>query len=365
MSDLVGYNWARRTNRTGLANSIMRRFNTGRNRMFRPYGGSGIRTRARQRASRSFTQSKRRRKIQSGQGVTDHFDARTIYQKRSMPRRKRKSWQKFRSKVKAVAEKDLGTQQVVFNRLSSLYTNTNGRHIFGDMALYPLASSDFHFNDLKNIGDVIANATGSVTTGLGVGSSSKVLFQSGVLDVTFRNASTRFDGSANVYSSECKLEVDVYEISMRHVGEDATTAYNNLRGLFDTNPNETLPIGGTGVEIDRSLRGVTPFDFSYTLSRYGIKIWKKTKYQLSNNDTFTYQVRDPRRHTCTLNDLRNQAGFNKPGWTRCLLIIAKLAPGLVLGTGTGQYSTNLEIGITRKYTFKVENWSEDRTYYFS
>ena len=36
---------------------------------------------------------------------------------------------------------------------------------------------------------------------------------------------------------------------------------------------------------------------TYSLSRWGIKIWKKTKYLIPNGDVITYQMRNPQFFT--------------------------------------------------------------------
>jgi len=364
---LVGYNWARKSGRSGLANNILSTYNRGRN-IFRFASGAArmVRSRMRQKNSRSMTMSRRRKAVSSGQGVTDHYDARLIYRKKRMPRFKRRRWMSFVKKTKAAAERDLGSQTIVFNRLLTASNNTDGNQIMGDFGLYGLASTQFEYNDLKAIADAYNNADNTTAKGLKVGPTAKLLFQSGVLDVTFRNSSTFFDGTSTRLASELKLEVDVYEVSCRLSSAETTgTIYNNLRGMFDSDPNLEDPIGGTGGEVTRTARGATPFDFPFSLSRYGLKIWKKTKYHLSSGDTFTYQVRDPRRHVAEMDKLRTTAGFNMPGWTRIILIIAKAAPGLTIGSTANTYTEKLDIGITRKYLCKVENYTEDRSLYIT
>lgn len=152
---------------------------------------------------------------------------------------------------------------------------------------------------------------------------------------------------------------------MRQDAVDASGNFNNFRGMLDKNALETLSVGGSLNEIQRASRGSTPFDFAYVLSRYGVKIWKKTKYMLNNNESFTYQVRDPRRRVCTLKEITDEGGWNKPGWTRVILVTAKLNPGLSIGIGTDEYQEILQVGVTRKYSCKIENYTEDRTIVFS
>nr|QJI53705.1 MAG: capsid protein [Cressdnaviricota sp.] len=366
MSIVAQRNFANRHGATGLVRAINNRIGMARNR-FRQFGGRAlssmrVSSASRQRAGRSFTMNKRRKSKTVGIGVTEQHDARVIYRRKAMPGRKKRTWKKFRGKVLAVSEKDLGTSQVVFNTSHSVTNQTPGQQVVDNFALYSLKSSISYWNDLSNISGFIAGAATTTATGLAVGSSSKVIFKSGVLDLTIRNTSTN-NGAA---AADARMEVDVYELQVRHTAEETGASYADLLTLFAQNIGQTLPIGGgLTTEIDQSLRGTTPFDFSYVLSRFGVRINSKTKYQISNGDQVTYQVRDPARRSTIFREMVNQDGFNKPGWTRCIYIIGKLAPGLTVGAvGTpGVYQENLTTGVTRKYTFKVENWSEDRTAY--
>lgn len=325
----------------------------------------GLFSRFRQRNSRSFTNQKRSKQTRSGQGVTTQHDARLIYRKRRMPRGRRRRWKRFRNKVLSVSEKDLGTQQIVFNRVLPTSFTQNliaGQQLVTGFGLYTLRSGSSWYNDLSQIATYFNNAAMTSATGLPVDPSTKIIFQSAVLDVTVRNNST----NNNNPDSAARMEVDVYELTMKHTAEETGTTYSTLEGILSQNISQTKAIGGGATtKIDYFSRGATPFDLSYVLSRFGIKIYKKTKYQLSNGDQFTYQMRDPARHSVTFREISNQDGFNLPRLSKFVLIIGKLAPGLSIGpTGVAnQYQEQLAIGITRKYVCKVENYTEDRSAY--
>lgn len=319
----------------------------------------------RQRSNRSFTLAQRRgvKYPTSGVGVTTQHDQRRVYTKRRMPRRMKRRWRKFSKKVLAISEKDLGTQQVMFNKQVNASNNLAGNQTIFSCALYGLRSATAsHFNDLQQIATYNANAATTSSTGLFVGESTKILFQSAILDLTIRNGSTFFDGTTTGPSPYARMEVDVYELTMRHTAEEQGAAYDTIDSIFNQNQQRTLPIGGGATsEIIYDRRGVTPFELSYALSRFGIKIWKKTKYQISNGDQITYQMRDPRRHSVVQREMQNQDGFNKPGLTKILYVTGKLAPGLTVGNTANTFQEALNIGITRKYMYKIENWTEDRT----
>ena len=59
------------------------------------------------------------------------------------------------------------------------------------------------------------------------------------------------------------------------------------------------------------------------------------------------------------------AGANKPGWTHHLLIIFKSVPGFTVGTTATDIQERLQIGYTRKYSFKIEGQTDDRSEYFA
>lgn len=315
--------------------------------------------------TRSYTRQKRRRKsMKSGQGVTDHYDARLIYRKRSMRPRMKRRWKKFKNRVLAVAEKEMGSQTVVMNSSQTVTNTTAGNQVVFDCGLYTSTSTASYLNDLDNIAALNAGALTTPTTGLAVSASTKIIFKSAVLDMTIRNASTYQDAGAQAPSSAARMEVDIYEITLKSVDEEGVT-YTSLLNLFNQNAIRTQTIGGGGTALQLTSRGVTPWDLTYVLSNFGIKIWKKTKFQISNNDQITYQMRDPRRHVMNQRELSSAEGFAYRNLTKLVLIVGRLAPGLTVGNINGTYQERLVIGLSRKYFYKVENWSEDRTSYMN
>lgn len=335
------------------------------------YGGrpsrfvnNGLASRSRMRFGGSRTATMTRNQGTHGVGVTQQHDARLVYRKKRMPSRRRRRWRKFKNKVLAVSEKDLGSQTVVFNTQTTATNTTPGQQTLADFALYGSVSTTSWWSDLDAIGALNAGADTTVAKGLAVSPSSKILFKSGVLDMTIRNTSTN-NGAPD---SALRMEVDVYELVGTRVGDEEGATYNRLLDLFAQNPTRTEPIGGApATEINLGLRGVTPFDCTYTLGNFKLKITRKTKYQINNGDQVTYQIRDPRRHVMLQRQLTSTEGFNQPNLTKMVLVIGRLPPGTTIGTVgvPGVCQETLSFGITRKYFYKVENWSEDRTAYIN
>lgn len=378
VGDRAALDLARRRGASGLANALERRLHMARNRMYTgtPYARNGIvsRTRSRQRYNRSYKvyQNRMKRRMRWTGGVTTQRDSRLIYRRKAMPSRMRKRYQRFRNKVLQVSEKDLGTQTVVFNRRDDIGDNTTvTRQTLMEFSLYGLHSPGYSpNNDMFAISAYIGAADQSINKGLSVAKSTNVIFKSAILDLTIRNSSGIWDGNKIVSDARCKVELDIYEISVRS-DDDATVTYASVIGLLNANETKSDPIGGIpiavpGKEISLQDRGATPWDMTVSLSRWGIKIWRKTKYIIPANDQITYQMRDPSRHSMDYEKLQNSPHFNIPRVTRYLVGVAKLAPGLdqqdrVVNSPMIQLNT----GATRKYSFKVMNWTEDRTLYLN
>lgn len=321
-----------------LRNCIVPRISTSTNRSFRSTG------------SQSMT-FRRRKNVRSGQGITNQFDRRTIYVRKSMPKRRRKRWVRFKRKVNAASEKDLGSKTVVFNdqinRVIGGSTATVGKHMFTQLALYSIQHNNLPY--LKDIGRICAAETSEPTT-------AKFLFQSGILDITVVNS------SLDAVGVPMGVEVDVYEITANRTFENLPTANKSLADVFDDAVNDTSLIGAAS-PIDVDSRGSTPFDFPSAISSYGLKIWRKQKYFLPPGQTFTYQLRDPRRHVFDKAYVTDMSGSNYRRVTRWLWILTKPLPGY--NDGISQEPPfaviSLNIGATRKYLYKksLSNYDQD------
>jgi len=318
--------------------------------------------RSRLAASRAFSRSRtmtRNRRQTSGLGITTQHDERRIYRKKSMPRLQRRRWKTFKNKVLAVSEKDLGSRTTLFNATYTFQNTDPTLHNMVSMALYPNTSNIAYLNDLDTISNDEVGAWTAATGGV-VDKTSKFIFKSGILDLTFRNSSTFTAIATPNPDSAAKLETDIYEILVNGITDDSSGTYNSLQSLFSSAAGDTQNIGGAGTGIAFNRRGSSPWDFPMALSRWKIKIMKKTKFMTPNGDTFTYQMRDPKRRVASKTALDLAQGPNRRGWTKWILVISKLVPGLTVGTTAGTYQESLDVGITRKYFYKIEGQSEDR-----
>jgi len=228
--------------------------------------------------------------------------------------------------------------------------------IYGYRSTFAALNDLFTLSGLENVGN--PTAAGDAT----IDDTTKYLFQSGIMDITVRNTSD-LQTAAGVFNQvgEAKLELDVYEISVKKNARDATGNFNSLLSILRDGEYAQTINAGTALTLTQ--RGTTPWDLPASLSKFGVKIWKKTKFFIPNNDTITYQIRDPKRHVLTRRELTQAEGCNYPGMTRFILMIFKLVPGLTIGPNVNEYRARINVGTTRKYMYKIEGFNQSRDSY--
>lgn len=299
-----------------------------------------------------YTLTQRRRRGTSGQGITNQYDRSRIYRKSRMPRFRRRRWRRFNRRVNAVSEKDLGSRTVVRNNLSITTAPMDPageqQHAVFYHTLYGLQNATFGSN----------NDINEMSQDSDLGSTGKAIFKSAVLDLTFRNTSIRAESSTN---PPITLEVDVYEISVG-VLLSQTGKANTIAGIFAEGSSDTGTIPGQVQGLAINQRGTTPWDFPSALSEYRVKIWKKTKYFLGENQTFTYQLRDPKRHVLDKQTMAGP-GENIPYLTRYIYYIFKPTPGYAYVEQPNNDIYSLSCGVTRKYLYKIMDKTQDYDMY--
>jgi len=133
----------------------------------------------------------------------------------------------------------------------------------------------------------------------------------------------------------------------------------DLLTAFSIGTTDTANIPGLATGLTSTTRGWTPFDSTAALSQHRIKIWKKTKYFLSPQQTATYQFRDPKRHIFSKDSIPSSTSANWPGVTKWLLIVYKPTPGYNYVDSPNNDISELDIGVTRKYMYKINEDSTD------
>lgn len=308
--------------------------------------GSNLARRARFALNRGFTGSvTRRRRGHGGMGITTQHDKSLIYRKRVMRKRLKRRWKKFGRKINAISEKDLGSRTVVRNDQVDIpqlmTTSASANHNRWYFMLYGGSSVTAYYNDVNEI---------SADTDLGT--TGKAIFKSGVVDFTIRNTSTRLPTSLN---PPITLELDVYEITCNR-------EIASLTGAFSEGSTDTATIPGQTTGLTGSLRGWTPWDFPSALSEYRIKIWKKTKYFLSENQVFTYQYRDPKRHVLDKQRMSTANSENLIGISRYFYFVFKPTPGYTYSDAAPD-TYAISVGVTRKYLYKIKDQTQDYDMY--
>lgn len=309
--------------------------------MARRYMRRGRRARhSRFNARRGFRT--KRRGVSSGQGITEQYDRSNIYVKGRMSKFKRLRWKRFSRKIHAVSEKDLGSRTWLRNGTAQLLSTNPATNVqtVGEIALYPCRGQTTIDEDLTTL----MSEDTSIPTG------GRVLFQSAVLDLTIVNRS-EVEGGTGV-----PVELDVYVITARKSFQSNAVG-RDLLGVFADGFNDTANIGGAGTALTITRRGVSPFEATQAISKYGLKIWKKTKYTMGVNQSITYQLRDPKRHVYEKAFIEdNNLSANIKG-TKFLFFVARLQPGYTTGAGT---KVDIDIGYTKKYMYKVDQANGDQ-----
>jgi len=279
----------------------------------------------------------------SGQGVTNQFDRKTVYRKKRMPYRKKRQWKRFVKKVNSALLKDVGTKTVIRNTQmvqtwaddsqTSLSCCLYGKDGFNDTSIR------CGFDDLKQI--YVNDADLSEAT-------SQAHFFSGVMDLTFTNMSTLVGEGSN---NNTGMEIDIYEL-----GFSKTVDNGALAGMLTVAANNTNTINPLQPQITIATRGVTPFDLPDFLAQ-GVRVLKKTKYFLGKGEVATYQYRDPKNFKMRKSVVDNSdENFAIPYKTRGILFIAK---GIPTPDAT-QVLKSLQVGVTRKYGYKVISKNTDQ-----
>jgi hypothetical protein len=273
-------------------------------------------------------------------GVTAQFDAVTQYRKKNMPRGKKRVWKKFVRKVNAVVDKSLGTRTVIFNNeITQLVAP--GTQGYMAATLYGFCGQETGqntgFRDIYRIcnkdNDIMTNSTEG-------GNPSKILFKSGVIDLTMRNM-----GST-------AMELDVYEINV--YTDDTKESNFTESAISAASETQTIPGGPTGLNLNQ--RGVTLFDLPNLISQERLKIIKKRKYFLPAGNTATLQHRDPRNHWFNAIDIDVNSDVEYSSYARRkMTIMFVFIPKEITG---GTVGCNLHVGVTRKYAYTINQSSK-------
>jgi len=233
--------------------------------------------------------------------------------------------------------KSLATQTVVRNTADVIQASSGGQGV-NYVELYGIAGTGTNTLGQADISDVLAAYIGGPST-----PNRKFIFGSAVLDLTLTNQGTDEGPTGTV-------EVDVYRCVYRK-----KTSYGNPVLFYQNSASELDTMVG-GSTLGMTTRGWTPFNCP-TASQY-VKILSKKKFLLSDGQTCTYQIRDPKNRYFNTKAIAESPVIDSlPGYTQFLLMVMKHVPA---NQGPAPLA-QVVFGVTRSYTFKIDEESRDES----
>lgn len=281
----------------------------------------------------SPTQTTYKRRKTSGGGVTSQYDRKTVYRKKSMPRRKRIQWKRFVKKTVAATMKQVGTRTIIRNNQTYQSWVTSAQQTLG-FVLYGKSGTNNNavLTGNADLTNIFANDP------LLAKNTSKAYFGSAVMDITITNLSSLVAAGNDTTA----VELDIYEIVFWK--DPNLPTLESVYARADTNTD----VINTGTSISLSIRGATPFDLPDGGAQ-GAKILKKTKYLLQGGEICTYQYRDAGNYSLNKDQVTDNSSFCLPKMTKGVLVIMKGCP-TSLDTNV---TKRIQIGCTTKYMYKV------------
>lgn len=278
-------------------------------------------------------------------GVTNDFDRQLQYVRRRMPWRKKKRWVNFVKKVRAVDQSTWQSITTIRNSTMSLAWDDTSQRI-ACATLYGFAgTTDVVTGNVQTVGNddiksIMLASDNSNDAG------EEIRFTSGVIDITCTIPTT-----ANTSAANSRVEVDVYEIIFTGMESGVSLVQDYTEGFTVLSTNKPATYGNLTWET----RGLTPFENPQASSQ-GYRVIKKTKYILGQNESFTYQKRNPSNFNVSgaelyTTALQNSTESQYKGKTVNIVFVMKGLPGSDY-TGTGN-QLNVAIGVTRTYKYKA------------
>lgn len=299
-------------------------------------GGTALRMAYKAARNYSQTRYRRRRGGGSASNTTYQHDSRTVYRKKRMPRRLRRRWVRFVKKNIAAAMSSEPTRTYTFNTAigDNWATDSSGgigstldqKVVYGMLYSYD-GSSKANYD----VGHILRDSFWG-----DAGSNSKLLFGSGVLDLTLSYTSD--------YPIHCEL--DQYVI---YLG-DSKLSYSTLSAEIQ------MIYAAAGAGITLTNRGFTPFQFPALGSgEHRWRVLEKKRFLLSPNQAITYQRRDPRNRMVdflSIGASDGSGGNYRMRGTVVVLYVAKLIQNANWPTDVSKQIAQISGGVTRNYTVK-------------
>lgn len=300
----------------------------------------------------TYIRTKMRGNVKSGQGITTQRDRSNIYRRRRAPRRmrarKRRQMRYFKSKLLKMkgARTMITNQQVTVTSLPSLQSVSSfvlyGGRVDG-LGGATLRGYD-DMEDLRKRDYLLGDNTGDPEGR--IGAECKWFTKTGVMDMTIQNVS----------ENNVPIEMDVYEFYCGLLENDAGDDVETAIQFYNQDILRQGPATAQLQTLDQTDRGVTPFEFGTPMSKFRMKIVKKTKYFIPYGDCITYQIRDSKIRQFDHSVYRNNSPTTRH--TRGVYIVAKPTAGL------SSVECSYVVGCTRKYKYYVDQSNTVRAGYW-
>jgi len=292
----------------------------------------------------------------SGGGVSRQHDRATVYRRKRAPRRvrmrARRSMGSFKSKILKMKGHRTFFTNSQFTVLSTAGTQAAtswvlyGGRVDGTSTTGSIPRGYDDMNDMRSKDYMLAQNTGDAENRF-QGGNLKWYVKTGIMDLTIQNIS----------DNSVAIEMDIYEFTCGHI---VSTAGSDVETAIQYYHQDTFISGNDTAGLDTytlNTRGVTPFEFGPALSKFRMKILKKTKYFIPFGDTVTYQIRDTRIRTMSHGVYRNESCTTYA--THGILVVAKPT------AASASSAISYVCGCSRKYKYVVDSSHVDRAALFN
>lgn len=323
--------------------------------------------------ARQFTPERLRLRYQrfTPQGyVTRQHDASKQYRRKRAPRKVRLRQRKKYKAFKKNLLRSLASRTAFMNEFTTpnVQDNASQKQLWVDMCLNGFNNSNanthpYGYRDWEYIGDrdfLIGDTAGDLQSRFSDG-ERRLIVDTSIMDVTIRNSSSTI---VELERIGAPIELDVYEwmctkkSSWKFNDQTMQFSLNTVQSSYVTQQGDPAQV----FQYDVNTRGVSPFEFGVGLSKMGIKILKKMKYFISAGDTVTYQIRDAKNHEWKYSDMLDNQSL-VPKRARGIILIAKIVVGTP-GFTDPLCRTQLDIGMSRKYKYKILLSNGDKSGYY-
>jgi len=308
------------------------------------------------RRPRSRNSFKRRRYGGSGTPLTYDNDFKTDYVYKRMPARRRKRYVRFVKKVRSITDRSQGLKKHLFQDVNRITSANDSVGFFSSMLYTPDAQVDGMNADMGTMfRSILGTSPYDNINNIALDSDTdkKILFESAVMDVTWKN-----EGSNTVI-------IDLYYIRTRKTfGLTGVDASNNTHGIYELGMRkqgqvedieDSVTLGSN--KITPSQFGVTPFMSSLFCQTF--KILSKKRITIAPGNFVSMTLKDPRNRTVNATDTR--ARICMAGLTHGYFYQFYGVPGVSTLVDRYSLGTTLLVTCVKKYNYYLPVSGKDQT----